>query len=105
MPSRYIYDVALSFAGEQRDYAERVALALKNASARVFYDRFETAGLWGKDLYQHLNEVYKTKSRFAVILVSAEYAQKQWPSHELRSMQPRRLLRIDFPGQNIHIKA
>jgi len=88
-PSKHLYDVALSFAGEQREYAEHLAEVLKGLGIRVFYDKFESANLWGKDLYQHLNEVYKNKSRFVVILISADYAEKQWPSHELRSMQAR----------------
>ena len=35
------YQVALSFAGEQRDYVEDVALHLRNRSIAVFYDGFE----------------------------------------------------------------
>jgi hypothetical protein len=34
------YDVALSFAGEDRDYAEQIAQALKRSNIKVFYFRF-----------------------------------------------------------------
>jgi hypothetical protein len=44
------YDVALSFAGEDREYAEELANALRG-KANVFYDGFEKAKLWGEDLY------------------------------------------------------
>ncbi len=42
----FIYDVALSFAGEDRDYVEEVATILKSFKVRVFYDKFEETNLW-----------------------------------------------------------
>jgi len=33
------YDIAVSFAGEQRDYVERVVAACKQRGLVVFYDR------------------------------------------------------------------
>ena len=55
------YDVALSFAGEQRPYVLQVAQGLRTHGVRVFYDDYETDNLWGKDLYAHLTEVYQHK--------------------------------------------
>jgi hypothetical protein len=55
------YDVCLSFAGEQRAYVEKVAQALQERGVRVFYDVYERATLWGKDLPTHLlNRNYAT---------------------------------------------
>ena len=34
----YRYDVCLSFAGEDRDYVDKVAEELRAAGVRVFYD-------------------------------------------------------------------
>src|SRR5689334_12046341 len=48
------YDVALSFAGEQRPYVLRVAAALRRRGVRTFYDDYEKPEMWGKDLYEHL---------------------------------------------------
>jgi len=45
------YDVAISFAGEQRTEAEAISECFKKAGIRVFYDRYEQANLWGKNLY------------------------------------------------------
>ena len=61
MPARgeFGYDVALSFAGEQRAYVEKVAAALRRRGHRPFYDDYEKASLWGKDLYEHLDCVYQ----------------------------------------------
>jgi hypothetical protein len=76
------YDVALSFAGEDREYVEKVAEGLKAAGVAVFYDGFEQVGLWGEDLAEHLGEVYGKRSRFVVLFLSRAYAAKAWPNHE-----------------------
>lgn len=85
------YDVALSFAGEDRQVAEAIADHLRLAGVRVFYDTWEQAGLWGKDLYQHLSEVYGKAARYSLILISKAYMSKAWTNHELRSAQVRAL--------------
>ena len=76
------YDVALSFAGEERPYVEAVADALRNAGVKVFYDDYEKVTLWGKDLYSHLDYVYRKASRYCVLFVSESYARKVWTNHE-----------------------
>lgn len=83
------YDVALSFAGEDRDYVERVAVFLIQQKVKVFYDRFEEVNLWGKNLYSHLSSVYKDKASYTVIFISKFYAQKLWTNHERESAQSR----------------
>lgn len=50
----FAYDVALSFAGEDRAHAEKLAQLLKAKGIKVFYDEAEAADLWGKDLIAHL---------------------------------------------------
>lgn len=86
-----IFDVCLSFAGEQRGYVELVARALKARGYRVFYDADEEAELWGKDLAEHFDRVYRQLSRACVMFISAEYAQKPWTRHERRSALARAL--------------
>jgi hypothetical protein len=76
------YDVALSFAGEDREYVEKVAEYLKAKSVRVFYDNYEKPTLWGKDLYTHLQEIYYQEAKFTIMFVSSYYAQKLWTNHE-----------------------
>ena len=85
------YDVALSFAGEDRAYVEQVATMLKEARVNVFYDRFEEANLWGRDLYEHLSEVYSKKARYTVMFISRHYVEKVWTTHERKSAQARAL--------------
>lgn len=85
----YEYDVALSFAGEDRPYVEAMAHILEGNGFRVFYDRFNEVDLWGKDLYTHLDAVYRKKARYCVIFISQAYADKLWTNHERESAQAR----------------
>ena len=83
------FDIALSFAGEDREVVDVLAALLRERGVRVFYDKYEQAQLWGKDLYQHLSHVYKDAAQFCVVLISKNYAQKLWTKHELRQAQAR----------------
>ena len=83
------YDVALSYAGENRDYVEQVAIYLKGKNISVFYDNHHKTSLWGKDLYQHLNVIYKELAKCCVIFISEHYPIKSWTRHELKSAQAR----------------
>ncbi len=85
------YDVTLSFAGEDRPHAEALAAQLKTSGVRVFYDLYEQATLWGKDLYEHLHSVYSEQATYCVIFVSEHYAKKLWTTLERKSAQERAL--------------
>src|SRR5450759_418910 len=91
MSTTKTYDVALSFAGENRSYVEMVADGLKAIGVSVFYDEFESADLWGKNLYEHLVDVYQKSARYTVIFVSKHYRDKVWTNHERRAAQARAL--------------
>lgn len=86
------FDIALSFAGEDREYVDIIANKLKNKGVKVFYDKFETSNLWGKDLYQYLSHIYKENARYCVIFISNSYKNKTWTRHELRNAQNRAFL-------------
>ncbi len=85
----YEFDIALSFAGEDRPYVDDVAEALKLRGIRCFYDLHQEVNLWGKDLYQYLDDLYKNKARYCVVFLSENYSKKLWTNHELRSAQER----------------
>jgi ribosomal protein S18 acetylase RimI-like enzyme/predicted transcriptional regulator len=106
------YHVALSYASEDRRIADELANKLKARGIRVFYDSFEQATLWGKDLYQYFQTIFREKAEFSIPIISHHYAQKRWTSHELKQMQarsfnenreyilPLRLDDTDIPGIN-----
>jgi hypothetical protein len=83
------YDIALSFAGEDRVYVEQVAMALAAAGVKVFYDRLEEHNLWGKNLYDYLSDVYKNQASFTIMFVSEHYSKKLWTNHERQAAQAR----------------
>lgn len=85
------YDVTVSFAGEDRPIVEDFVRRLAEAGYQVFYDAWEQHTLWGKNLYQYLDAIYRQAARYCVVFVSHNYARKAWATHELRSAQARAL--------------
>lgn len=85
----YTFDVAVSFAGEDRSTASTLAGRLQSRGIKVFYDEFNKANLWGKNLYDELADIYSNRARYCVILISSFYAKKKWTSHERKSAQER----------------
>lgn len=83
------YHVALSFAGEDREYVEKVAAELRDHGVDVFYDKFEETKLWGKNLYTYLSEIYKDRALYTVMFISEHYKDKLWTNHERESAQAR----------------
>lgn len=85
------FDVAISFAGSERMYAEQIATKVKTSGFQVFYDDFYPEALWGKNLVEFFQDIYSKRSRFCVILVSNNYLEREWTIHERRSAQERML--------------
>lgn len=91
----YEYDVALSFAGENREYVEKVASFLKNFGVKVFYDDFNQDEIWGKNLFEYLQDIYQNKAKYTIVFISEHYKNKKWTRHEYRSVQVRALNEIE----------
>ena len=79
------YQVALSFADEQRAYVEEVAHHLAGRRIAVFYDEFERVRLWGRNLAEAFHKAFEQQSDLVVMFVSQAYVEKPWPRHERRS--------------------
>lgn len=82
VPEPFEHDVALSFAGEDRDIARRIGEELRKAGVRVFYDEFHKPVLWGKGLSEEFRKRYGRSSRFVLPLISRYYAVKDWTDFE-----------------------
>ncbi len=76
------YDVAVSFAGEERDFARQVAESLKREGLNVFFDEYFDRELVGSNLRKKLYSTYFNESRFCVMVISEAYRDKEWTSHE-----------------------
>ena len=79
------YDVAISFAGTERKQAKELAFGLRDRDVRVFYDGFFGAQLWGKDLVEFFDDIYRRRARYCVMFVSEAYRDRMWTTHERRS--------------------
>ncbi len=87
----YKYDVAVSFAGEQRDFVEDVVRGLDLPKGRVFYDADFKAALWGEELTEVFTKLYRDEARYVVMFISREYAEKEWCRVERRAALTRRM--------------
>ncbi len=104
------YDVALSFAGEDRATADKFADLLMSKDIKVFYDPYEPAAIWGRDVVDHLVNIYARKARYCVVFISQHYPLRKWTEAERTSAQERafrnaneyilpiRLDDVDLPG-------
>jgi hypothetical protein len=109
------YEVVLSFAGEDREYVEKVAETLKDNDVSLFYDNYEEASLWGKNLTEHLHKLYSRPARYCVMFIAKHCAAKVWPTHQRRSafekaieskeeyILPARFDDTEIPGLHKHI--
>lgn len=76
------YEVVISYASENIEYVNAVALKLKEAGIRLFYAPFEEPDLWGKSLSRQLDAIYRNLGRHCLMFVSKDYARKMWPTFE-----------------------
>ncbi len=82
MFKQYKYDVALSFATEDRKIVEEIANELRNNRLKVFYDDFLKDKLLGKDLYEYFKDSYGKNTKFVIIFISKHYPLKDWTNFE-----------------------
>jgi len=75
------FDVAISYAGSNRDIAAEISEVLKLAGYRVFYDRDYQHTLLGEDLTQYLQDTYFRRSRFAIVIISSAFKESKWASN------------------------
>lgn len=84
--SEFNYDIALSYAREDENQVDQVANLLLKNNVKVFYDKFEQANLWGKDLHAYLTDVYM-RAKYCVMFLSQNYARSRWTNLERRAAQ------------------
>ena len=95
MPS-YEYDVAISFAGEDRPFARELAAAMQARDLVVFFDENERADTWGRSLTTRLTEIYESKAQYCLMLISQHYVRNAYTNLEREAAQARRLYDRDY---------
>lgn len=86
---QFEYDIALSFAGEDGAVAEEFANLLTGRNIKVFRDEYLADGRWGKEMIDHLVNIYSRKARYCVMLLSKYYPLKKWTEAERMAAQQR----------------
>lgn len=84
--TKHDFDVAVTFAGEDRGFVDEVVALVKDAGFTVFFDEDAKIEMWGQDLTEYFPDVFERRSRFAVMFVSVHYASKPWTRLERRSV-------------------
>jgi hypothetical protein len=76
------YDIALSFAGEDRAYAAALRDGLEDLGHAVFYDNAEQHRFLGQDVEAYLGPIYESGSRYVVAVLGEMYGRKRWTLFE-----------------------
>lgn len=85
----YEWDVALSFAGENRELARCIANNLEILDARVFFDEYFEANFLGRTWSTEFKKIFADTSRLVVCLLDTHHKEKIWPTFERECFQPR----------------
>ncbi|MCH7500091.1 MAG: TIR domain-containing protein [Nitrospinae bacterium] len=85
----YEFDIALSFAGENRELAEYIAEQLGILDANVFYDKYFESNFLGSTWSRQFKKIFSEDSRLVVCLLDKHHNDKIWPTFERECFQPR----------------
>lgn len=83
MTTEYEHDIAISFAGEDKDLAEQIKIGLSARGVSVFFAPSSQAQLLGEPLEDVFAQKYGPSSRYVIVLVTENYSSKDWPRYEL----------------------
>ncbi|MFL5839393.1 MAG: TIR domain-containing protein [Thermoleophilaceae bacterium] len=76
------YDFALSFAGEDREYARALFDELDDLDLSVFYDENEQGRIVAEDVEDFLAPIYASGADFVIVILGPAYGDKRWPRFE-----------------------
>lgn len=83
------YDFAVSFAGENRDFAREIVRQLSLLDAHVFFDEHFEANFLGGAWSAQFERIFGHDSRLVVCLLDTHYREKIWPTFERECFLPR----------------
>ncbi len=85
MSDNYEYDLAVSFAGEDRIFVEAVVEACKLRGFKVFYYHDVVNAWLGKDFLREQRRIYGEGTRYFVPFISKHYLSKPITTDEFRT--------------------
>lgn len=78
----YKWEVAISFAGENRDLARYISDQLEELDVAVFYDENFESNYLGKAWSKEFERIFKDDSRLVLCLLDKNHKEKIWPTFE-----------------------
>lgn len=74
------FSIAFSFAGEKREFVEKVAAILgrRFGKKRILYDRYHRAEFSRHELAFYLPDLYEKESELIVVVFCPDYEKKEW---------------------------
>ncbi|MEU0883450.1 TIR domain-containing protein [Lentzea sp. NPDC005914] len=87
----YRWDVAPSFAEEDRTRVEPIVRRLEELGVKVYYDEDQIVARWGLNLVEHIAETLTHKVRYVLMFASQHYVGHSWARHERQTAQARAL--------------
>ena len=83
------YDVALSFAGANRDLAAKLSTVLIDREVQVFYDFNEQHRIMAQNVEDYLAPIYRSEARYVVVFQSPDYPTRIWTKVESDAFKER----------------
>lgn len=77
-----MFDIAVSYASEQRDYVKRFVEFMRKKRLKVYFDVNEQTRMLGTLLHEELPHIYSQESLIRVIFLSEEYTNKPFTKLE-----------------------
>ncbi|WP_168200140.1 TIR domain-containing protein [Acetobacter vaccinii] len=76
------YDFAFSFAGADRDLAEKLYESLTAREVSVFYDESEQHRIIAQNVEDYLAPIYRSEAKYVVVIQSPDYPTRIWTKFE-----------------------
>ena len=85
----YEFDIAISFAGENRELARIITEQLEMLDTHVFFDENFEANYLGRAWGAEFNRIFSADSRLVVCLLDTHHNKKIWTTFERECFRPR----------------
>lgn len=83
------YDFALSFAGADRQIAQKLYNELTSREVSVFYDENEQHRIIAQNVEDYLAPIYRSEASYVLVLQSPEYPTRIWTKFESDNFRER----------------
>ncbi len=76
---------------EQVDYITSVYECVARKGLTVYYDKIFDDELWGLDLVDHFEDIFKNRAKYCMMFISEDYVEGFWPKVERQAALSRQI--------------